>query len=323
MVHFAPSATPVRADASADPEVPPTTGTPDPDAVEELGDQIATLAAHIHAATERLLALLAEFDRLRGWERSGHRDCTDWLSARTGIDRGAAQEKVRAARALTGLPLTREAMARGELSFSKVRALTRVAEPHNERELVELARGVTTAQLERMVRAWKKGSRQDEVERERERHESRTLSVFPDDDGMYVVRGWLTPEVGALLMRALEVAGDALFGERRAPGLGPDDPEVARRDAAHRRADAIGLLAERALAAGFGEEDSAPASGARAERHQVVLHVDSGDPVRRGQARPLPSWRTGRDFQLKARGGWRATRAWSELRTGPTAPSST
>ena len=111
-----------------------TRDTSQDDHIEDLGDEIARLAAHIHAATQRMLALLAEFDRLRGWERSGHRDCADWLSSRTGIDRGAAQEKVRAARALVGLPLMRAAMGRGELSFSKVRALTRVAAPENERE---------------------------------------------------------------------------------------------------------------------------------------------------------------------------------------------
>src|SRR5690606_6558696 len=131
------------------------------------------------------------------------------LSYRTGIDLGAAREKVRAARALVTLPLTSAAMARGELSFSKVRALSRVATPENEADLLELARGCTTAQIERMVRAWKRGGRQDEAERERELHLSRCFSVFPDDDGMYVVRGRLTPEVGALLMRALEAASAA------------------------------------------------------------------------------------------------------------------
>ncbi|MGH7575102.1 MAG: DUF222 domain-containing protein [Longimicrobiales bacterium] len=100
---------------------------PDPDAIEELGDEIATLSAHIHAATQRLLVLIAEFDRLRGWEGSGHRSCAHWLAFRTGIDLGAAREKVRAARALQTLPLTSAAMARGELSFSQVRAVSRVA----------------------------------------------------------------------------------------------------------------------------------------------------------------------------------------------------
>ncbi|MSR37142.1 MAG: HNH endonuclease [Gemmatimonadetes bacterium] len=253
----------------------------DPDHIEELGEQIAVLAAHIHAATQRMLALIAEFDQLRGWERSGHRDCAEWLSARTGIDHGACQEKVRAARALTRLPITRAAMGRGELSFSKVRALTRIAEPGNERELVDLARGVTAAQLERMVRAWKKGRRQDEAARERARFESRTLSVYPDDDGMYVVKARLTPEVGAALRRAIEAAGDALYREKPNP-LASD--EERRREAAQRRADGIGLVAERALAAGFGTGVAdaatsggagAPVSGSRAERYQVVLHVDA------------------------------------------------
>jgi hypothetical protein len=224
-----------------------------------------------------MLALIAEFDELRGWELSGYRDCAGWLSSRTGIDRGAAQEKVRAARALTTLPIARAAMARGQLSFAKVRALTRIATPENERELVELARGVTAAQLERMVRAWRKGSRQNETERERMRHDSRTISIFPDDDGMYLVKGWLTPEVAVVLMRAIDAAGDALYRAKPNP-LVP--AEERRREASQRRADAIGLVAERALAAGFGgkSDDSSaepPLSGSRPERYQVVLHVDA------------------------------------------------
>jgi hypothetical protein len=91
--------------------------------------------------------------------------------------------------------------------------------------LLELARGATVEQLERMIRSWKKSNRHDEAALERERFESRTFSVFPDDDGMYVVRGRLTPDVGALLMRAIEAAGDALFREQRVRG-GPVRPEI-------------------------------------------------------------------------------------------------
>jgi len=264
----------------------------DPDALEELEEleeRITTLAAHIHAATHRLLTLIAEFDRRRGWELGGHRSCAHWLSFRTGIDLGAAREKVRSARALEVLPETSASMARGELSFSKVRALTRVATGANEGELLEFARGCTTAQLERMVRGFRRGSRADEATLERERHTSRTLSVFPDEDGMYVVKGRLPAEVGALLMRAVEAASDALYREEGAP-----QPEVGKlqtetlKAAAQRRADALGLLAERALAAGFGSrettggecqegasEDQTPISGTRAERYQVVLHVEA------------------------------------------------
>jgi len=260
----------------------------DADALEELEEQITTLAAHIHAATHRLLTLLADFDRRRGWELGGHRSCAHWLSFRTGIDLGAAREKVRTARALVGLPETSASMSRGELSFSKVRALTRVATQTNEEELLEFAQGSTTAQLERMVRGVKRGTRQDEAALERERWERRTLSVFPDDDGMYVVKGRLPAELGVLLMRAVEAASDALFREKGVPGLEAEVGETSQRAAAQRRADALGLLAERALTAGFGrradgrdecdegvEANPAPISGTRAERYQVMLHVEA------------------------------------------------
>ena len=279
----------------------------DADALEELEEEITTLAAHIHAATHRLLTLIAEFDRRRGWEVGGHRSCAHWLAARTGFDLGAAREKVRTARALVALPQTSASMARGELSFSQVRALSRVATAGNEGELLELAQGCTTAQLERMVRGFRRGSREDEAGLERERHQRRALSVFPDEDGMYLVKGRLPAEVGALLMRAVEAASDALYREKEGPwpetdsaegGLGPGSNSA--RAAAQRRADALGLLCERALAAGFGgrEEEEVgpgagsgpedggaqdatnraaehlPISGTRAERYQVVLHVE-------------------------------------------------
>ena len=236
------------------------------DEIEDLADRIATLSAHIAAVTHELLMLIAEFDRLRGWEPAGYADCARWLAARTGIDVHAAREKVRAARALTGLPLTSAAMARGEISFSKVRALTRVATVESEGDLLELARGTTAAQLERVVRGWKRGTRRDEAECERRRHASRTLSIFPDEDGMYVIRGRLTPEVAAACMRAVEAASDALYREEHVPGVPESEGAAARR-----RADALGLLAERALAAG---SQGVPVSGSRAERYQVVLHVD-------------------------------------------------
>ncbi|NJD18330.1 MAG: DUF222 domain-containing protein, partial [Gemmatimonadetes bacterium] len=172
--------------------------------------------------------------------------------------------------------------ARGELSFSQVRALSRVATADNDGALLELARGCTTAQLERVVRGWKRGSRRDEAALERERHESRTFSIFPDGDGMYVVRGRVPPDVGALLMRAVEAASDALYrdeaGLERLAGAEGSPPSDTLRAAAQRRADALALLAERAMAAGFGAgpgREAAPLSGTRAARYQVVLHVDA------------------------------------------------
>ena len=254
----------------------------DADEAEEVEEEIVTLAAHIHAASHRLLVLLARYDRMGAWELAGHRSCAHWLAFSTGFDLGTAREHVRVARALEALPLTGARMARGELSFSQVRALTRVADAQSEGALLELAEGCTTAQLEASVRAWKKGARQDEAEREPELHRSRTLSVFPGDDGMYIVRGRLTPEVGAVLMRALEAAAGALYREARTrertmtghePSAAVGMRAESGREGERRRADAVGLLAERALGAGFGS-DAAPISGARAERFVVTVLAD-------------------------------------------------
>src|SRR6266436_7586732 len=94
--------------------------------LDRLGDEIAELSAHLEAATARLLDLIREFDAREGWN-NGFRSCAHWLSWRVGLDIGAAREKVRVARALGALPRLANALARGELSYAKVRALTRVA----------------------------------------------------------------------------------------------------------------------------------------------------------------------------------------------------
>src|SRR5215468_3350243 len=103
--------------------------------LDRLGDEIALLSAHLDAATARLLTLIREFDARGGWG-NGFQSCAHWLSWRIGLDLGAARERVRVARALGALPLLRQALARGELSYAKVRALTRVATPETEERLV-------------------------------------------------------------------------------------------------------------------------------------------------------------------------------------------
>jgi uncharacterized protein DUF222 len=114
--------------------------TPDPiAALERLGDEIAELSAHLDAATARLLALIREFGARGGWN-NGFRSCADWLAWRVGLDLGAARERVRVARALETLPRLAEALARGELSYAKVRALTRVATPETEARLLAVGR---------------------------------------------------------------------------------------------------------------------------------------------------------------------------------------
>src|SRR5882724_12748174 len=178
--------------------------------LERLGDEIAVLSAHLDAATAHLLDLIREFDARAGWN-TGFRSCAEWLSWRVGLDRGAARERVRVARALATLPRLALALARGELSYAKVRALTRVATPETEERLLGVGRAVTAEHVERVVRGWRRVDRIAEAHESAQRHKCRALSVYRDHDGMVAVRGRLEPEVGELLIQALTAAREALY----------------------------------------------------------------------------------------------------------------
>src|SRR5437870_12574666 len=108
--------------------------------LDRLGDEIAELSAHLDAATARLLDLIREFDARAGWN-TGFRSCAEWLSWRVGLDRGAARERVRVARALAPPPRVGPALARGGLSYAKGRALTPGRAPHPEEGLLAAGRG--------------------------------------------------------------------------------------------------------------------------------------------------------------------------------------
>ena len=221
-----------------------------------LGNQIAELSARIDAATYELLCHLHEFDRRHGWE--GWRSCAHWLNWRTGLDLGAAREKLRVAAALADLNHVSAAMARGQLSYSKVRALTRVASPATEARLLAVALCATAAQVERLVRAWRRVDRDAQPDAEQVLLASRALSMQVDEDGMVLLRGRLPPEVGALLLRAVEAALEQVPASAEG-----DEPTIAQR-----RADALGLVAESALAGGLDP-------GNPADRFQVTVHVQA------------------------------------------------
>jgi uncharacterized protein DUF222 len=169
--------------------------------LERLGNEIAELAAHLTAATARLLDLIREFDARGGWG-NGFSSCAAWLTWRVGLAPGAAREHVRVARALGALPQLAQALARGELPYSKVRALTRVATAETEDRLLKVGRAGTAGHVERVVRAWRYVDRKAETRDAAKRHVTRTLYVYPDDDGMVVIRRRLEPEVGAARLAA-------------------------------------------------------------------------------------------------------------------------
>lgn len=121
----------------------------------ELGEEIASLSAHLDAATHRLLTCIREFDEAHGWHDQGALTCAHWLTWRVGWDPNTAREKVRVARALGKLPAIDGALRKGRLSYAKVRALTRVASPENEAILLDMALLATGAQLERLCRGYR------------------------------------------------------------------------------------------------------------------------------------------------------------------------
>ena len=126
-------------------------------APEQLDDdvleaEICTTFARRDAESHRLLALIREHDARGTWCGWGIRSCAHWLMWRCGLEAGTAREKVRVARALGGLPTFDSMLRAGELSYSKVRAATRVATPEKEAELARLAKITTAAQLESVCR---------------------------------------------------------------------------------------------------------------------------------------------------------------------------
>jgi 5-methylcytosine-specific restriction endonuclease McrA len=234
--------------------------------LERLGDEIAELSANLDAATARLLELIREFDARGGWNH-GFRSCAHWLSWRVGLKLGAAREHVRVARALGSLPLLADALARGELSYSKVRELTRVATPEVEERLLAVGRAGTACHVERIVRGWRRVDRMTEAQEDARRNKARALHVYQDEDGMVRIRGRLTPEQGAVVMQALAAARETLYQRTHDTPTWSESVPVETPSMEQQQADAFTLVAEAAL-----HHSLDP--GAPGERYQVVVHVD-------------------------------------------------
>jgi hypothetical protein len=225
---------------------------------QELEDEIATLASHIYAGTCRWLELVAELDRRGGWAEFGCGSCAEWLAWRCGLTPRAAREHVRVARRLSELPLIHDAFAHGELSYAKVRALTRVADAESEAELLELARHLTASQLERAVRAYRRVTAADADALQAAAY----VGYSWQEDGSLVVRAQLAPEDGALFVQALEAARDRL-GEDERGSAEPRRPS---------NAEALVAMANVSLAGG-------PNAGSPAERYPVVVHDEANEGV--------------------------------------------
>lgn len=130
----------------------------------ELEDGICLRAGRIAAAEAELLGWIAEFDRREGWAGTGLLSCAHWLSWKVGLSLGTAREQVRVAGRLAELPEIGAAYAAGRISYSKVRAITRVADMQDGIDWVALARHSTGAQLEKIVRGMRRARADEQAE---------------------------------------------------------------------------------------------------------------------------------------------------------------
>jgi len=251
---------------------PPTADAATGDVTElstaALERRLASLAAQVAAHECDFLVTLAEFDAREAWEEVGMKSAAHWLSWRTGMRPGVARERVRVARALTGLPLVRAAFGAGRLSYCKVRALTRVATPATEADLVELALGATGGQLETICRAWR---RTLVGEQAASRHLRRGVRRREEEDGAVTYTIRLAPEDAAVLDAAIAAGRAAVLAQAGQAVETPEecaladmvtgDPPLTRADA-----DVVTLIAESFLAT---QEVPDPGSAT-----VVMIHAD-------------------------------------------------
>jgi hypothetical protein len=223
--------------------------------IDALESRLVQSLREVTQAEHKSLRLLREFDLRRGWEAYGNSDCAEWLNWRCGIARTTAQEKVRVANRLWFLPQIDEAFRRGDLSYSKVRALTRVATETNETDLLAFALDASAAQCEDYCRRLRNGDAIASASDARRLHEGRSLVRHLREDGSGTLTVELPQEALEVVLLALERIGARL----------PEDP---RRSLFAKGADALVQMARESLAGGT--EGTSPA-----DAHQVVVHVDA------------------------------------------------
>jgi len=232
-----------------------------PDA-DRLGAEITELCSYICAAESRLLALIREFDEKEYWADQGLCSCAHWLNFKCGIGMNAAREKVRVAHALQNLPKISAGFAKGALSYSKVRAITRIADETNEDYLLMIATHGTAHHVEKLVSKYRTAKRLQDAEIANEQYNNREVTHYYDHDGCLVIKARLPAEQGALIVKALEMSMDTSFAETE------KEAQEERPPIAARRADALADLAETYM-------NNNQSAGSTADRYQVIVHLSA------------------------------------------------
>lgn len=227
-----------------------------------LEQELATSAAHIAAATHRFLTALREFDAIEGWADYGARSAVHWLSWRIGMSPTAAREKVRIARALGRLPKVDESLRKAELSYSKIRAITRVATPENQVEVLATARATTAYDLERVCRKFRAVAATEIEKQPRPLAEHRWVRFQPVDEFGFVRVTMQFPAEEAAYLRAVTDESARLVRQRAHATQRLFAREAAAREAIAREAAAP-------AAGGFEGNASAPAVSCAANAGHV------------------------------------------------------
>jgi hypothetical protein len=244
--------------------------------VDELDAEIVRLARQMNIDCYRMLVLVRELDDRFGWKKWGHKSCAEWLAWRCGITQSTAREKVRTAHALRGLPAIAAAFAEGRLTYSKVRALTRVANGGDEDLLLGFALNVDVRQLEERCRQIRNVA-PESTHHARRAWGNRSLTVWRDDGrGLMRFTVEVPVEAGELICRALDcaVAAGEVTIDVDPAAFEPVDADAAAVESTctswrAQQADAFVAIAKSYLDGGHGHE-----GGLTADRYQVVVHVD-------------------------------------------------
>jgi len=168
----------------------------------------------------RFLTDLREFDERGGWHTQGASSCAHWLAWRAGCDLVTGRERVRVARKLGEFAVIGDALRRGEVSYSKVRALVRVATPENEILLLDHARLMTASQLEKLSRKYALVQRHGQDLHPLSDAQRRCVRRRDTEDGMVKIEAVLHPEEAELVWTMINHAATQLPREPAPPASG-------------------------------------------------------------------------------------------------------
>jgi len=237
---------------------------------EKLGDEITELCGYIYAATHHLLELVREFDEKQYWAELGFQSCAHWLNFKCGFGMNSARERLRVAHALGGLPRISERFSEGAISYSKVRAITRVADENNEEYLLMVAHHGTAHYVERLVAQYRRAKKLQDTEFAMDQYRQREVSYYYDHDGCLVMKARIPADQGELIIKALEMAMDENYVGAASAANEELEPIAAR------RADALCEIAETFM-------NNSENSGSTADRYQVIVHVTAETHARARQ----------------------------------------